>query len=96
MKNKILTEIASFCETCPSSNYCSEDECPLYRIERIIDSKNKVFKVRVEETLSQIVTVKASSEQEALDLVEQKYKDEKIVLDDTNYVGYDINIVESD
>lgn len=34
--NKILLEIANFCETCPSHELCPEEECVLYRIEEII------------------------------------------------------------
>ena len=36
MDNKILLEIANFCETCPSHESCPEEECVLYRIEKII------------------------------------------------------------
>ena len=34
--DKILLEITNFCETCPSHELCSEEECVLYRIEKII------------------------------------------------------------
>lgn len=33
---KILIEIADFCEECPSHENCPEEECILYRIESII------------------------------------------------------------
>ena len=36
MSNKILLEITDFCETFPSHELCPEEECVLYRIEKII------------------------------------------------------------
>lgn len=37
MNNEILTEISEFCETCPSHENCPEEECVLYRVEKIIN-----------------------------------------------------------
>lgn len=34
--NQILTEIAEFCSSCESSNCCPEDDCVLFRIEKIV------------------------------------------------------------
>lgn len=39
MKDKILIEITNFCEECPSHEYCSEEECVLFRVEKIILKK---------------------------------------------------------
>lgn len=39
MKNKILLEIANFCEGCGSNCCCPEEECVLFRIEKIILDK---------------------------------------------------------
>lgn len=36
MDEEILTEITDFCETCPLHECCSEDECVLYRIEKLL------------------------------------------------------------
>lgn len=41
MKNKILLEIAKFCENCSSNCCCPEDECILYRIEKILLEKKE-------------------------------------------------------
>lgn len=41
LKNKIMLEIAKFCDTCGSHDCCPEDECILYRIEKLIINKNK-------------------------------------------------------
>jgi len=41
MKNKILLEIANFCECCSSHECCPEDECVLFRIEKIILESEK-------------------------------------------------------
>ncbi len=38
--DSILKEIMDFCESCPSSQDCPEDECVLYRIEKIIEKEN--------------------------------------------------------
>lgn len=37
MEDKILNEITNFCETCASKEECSEEDCVLYRIEKIIN-----------------------------------------------------------
>ncbi|MBP5407736.1 MAG: hypothetical protein J6Y42_01190 [Bacilli bacterium] len=37
MKEEILNEISDFCNNeCPSHSNCSEEDCVLYRIEKII------------------------------------------------------------
>ena len=41
----------------------------------------KKFAVSITETLSRLVTVKAKDEQDALDITEDLWKEEKIVLD---------------
>lgn len=42
MKQKILIEITNFCKTCCSSSCCPEEDCVLFRIEKIIlQQKNK-------------------------------------------------------
>lgn len=41
MKNRILLEIANFCEYCNSNCCCPEDECILFRIEKIITKKKE-------------------------------------------------------
>lgn len=42
MDDEILTEITNFCETCPSKDCCPEDECVLFRIEKIVTDKVEV------------------------------------------------------
>lgn len=36
MKRNILLEISNFCETCSSHENCPEEECVLYRIEKLL------------------------------------------------------------
>ncbi len=36
LKEKILYEITNFCKECPSSSCCCEEECVLFRIEKLI------------------------------------------------------------
>lgn len=41
MKNKILYEITEYCKNCPCKEKCSEEQCVLFRIEKIVErSKN--------------------------------------------------------
>lgn len=46
----------------------------------------ETFKIEVKETLSRIIEVQASSEDEALSKIQDLYKKEKIVLDADDYV----------
>lgn len=48
------------------------------------------YQVKIIETLSRIVEVDASSQDEAWDKVEAQYKKGEIVLDDTDLDGYEI------
>lgn len=41
MSEQILNEITDFCETCPSNTDCPEDECVLFRIEKIVEDNNE-------------------------------------------------------
>lgn len=36
MEDKILKEIANFCEECPAHEICPDEECVLFRIEQIV------------------------------------------------------------
>ncbi len=36
MKNKILIEISEYCRNCHLSNKCIEEECILFRIEKLL------------------------------------------------------------
>lgn len=35
-ETQIMNEINEFCETCRQRERCQENECPLYRIEKIL------------------------------------------------------------
>ena len=52
------------------------------------------YKVEITEMLQKIIEVEASSEEEAYKLIKQKYINEEIVLDDTNYIETKINVIE--
>lgn len=90
MKERILKEIANFCEECPSHENCPEDECVLYRIEKIVEPELKEFEIEIEEILQRVVKVKATTEEEAYDIVEQQYKKAEIVLDAEDFICYEI------
>lgn len=56
--------------------------------------ENKVFLVRVEETLVADVYVEAASYEEAQEKVEEKYHNQELVLDDGNYSSTDYSFPE--
>lgn len=94
MEEKILNEITNFCEECSSHECCPEDECVLYRIEQL--TKKKIYQVEITETLQRVIEVEAESEEDAIEMIEEQYKDEDIVLDYSNFMGYDIDIFKGD
>jgi len=91
MKDKILNEISNFCNECSSRENCSEDECVLYRIEKIVEPEIKEFEIEIEEILQRVIIVKATSEEEACSIVRKQYENEEIVLDDEDFIDYDIH-----
>ena len=54
------------------------------------------FKVSVIETLERIVEVKADTEEEAIEKVEQMYKDGEIVLDASDHVETEFEVWEKE
>ena len=48
------------------------------------------YLVTIEETLSKTVLIEAGSEEEAVDIVEDKYKKADIILDSTNFCDKEI------
>lgn len=56
----------------------------------------KEFKVEITETLQKTITIIASSESAAIEEAKSLYRDEEIVLDDSNYIDTEYKIVESE
>lgn len=52
----------------------------------------KTFKVTVREILEKTIEVKAKTEARAIDMVEEMYEDEQIVLDSGDYVDTAYNV----
>lgn len=52
----------------------------------------QTFYIEVKETLSQLVEVTASSEDEALLSVKQRYQDEEIILDADSHIATDFSV----
>lgn len=50
----------------------------------------KTFKIEISETLSRIIEVEADSVETAITFVNEKYKSEEIILDESDYVEYQI------
>lgn len=38
-RQKVLLELSNFCKECPSNTSCPEEECVIYRIEKIIEKE---------------------------------------------------------
>lgn len=47
----------------------------------------KTYKIEITETLQRVVEVEAESENEAMDLVKEQYRNCDIVLDSTDFIG---------
>jgi hypothetical protein len=56
----------------------------------------KEFQVEVCETLIRIVTVKAQSEEQALEIVNEEYINAELVLDSDDFFDVDFNIVNKE
>lgn len=54
----------------------------------------EIFKIRIEETLSEVVEVQAETSSEAISKVAELYKKSEIVLDYNNFVGVEFLICE--
>ena len=52
------------------------------------------YKIEITETLSRIVTVSASSQRDAVGIVEGKYADQEIVLNAEDFKGVEIEVFE--
>jgi len=52
----------------------------------------KVYKIQVEETLADIVSVQASSKDEALEKVKEQYRRGDIVLEYDNFVDVEFSV----
>lgn len=55
---------------------------------------NDIYKIEIQEPLSRIIEIKASSAEEAIDKVREMYKNEEIVLDGDDCVGREIEELE--
>lgn len=51
------------------------------------------YKVEIIETLSRVVEVNANSSDEAIDIVRQLYEERKIVLDSSDYLETEIDLI---
>lgn len=56
----------------------------------------KTYRVVITETLQRTVYIDAKSAEEAKDKVEEHYRNEKIVLDSSDYQDTEIEVVEDD
>lgn len=54
------------------------------------------YKVQITETLQRIIEVEASSESEAILYVKEKYKKEDIVLNETDYIDTEFDILDEE
>ena len=92
MKERVLNEISNFCEECENRESCSEEQCILYRIEKIVEPELKEFEIEIEEVLQRVVKVKAVSEEDALDKIQDQYHKQEIILDAEDFKDCDIHL----
>ncbi len=52
----------------------------------------KIYQIEITETLQRVVEVKASSEEDAYKIVAEKYRNEEIVLDYSDFIDKDISV----
>lgn len=55
---------------------------------------NMIFKIEVKETLTRVIEVEANTEEDAIAEVENKHKEEEIVLDYADYDGVEIKSIK--
>lgn len=53
----------------------------------------KEYKIEIKELLKRIVTIEAESEEEALKMAKEKYRNEEIILDYTDFKDVDLKNV---
>ncbi len=56
----------------------------------------KGFKVEITETLQKTITIIANDESEAIEIAKRLYSNEEIILDDSNYIDTEYNIIGED
>jgi hypothetical protein len=50
----------------------------------------KTFKIEISETLSRVIEIEADTVDDAISIVNEKYKSEEIILDESDYIEYEI------
>lgn len=53
------------------------------------------YSVEIKETLSRVVVVDATSEEQAIELAHNMYKNCELVLDENDYVDYEIALLDN-
>jgi len=56
----------------------------------------KKIKIEIEEYLSKIIEVEASTQEEALIIVKKMYDEEKVILDSNDYVNKNIKVIKDE
>lgn len=54
------------------------------------------YRFNIEEILNKEVTVEAENLEEAMEIINKLYRDEEIVLDYDDFVGYTINYIDEE
>lgn len=50
------------------------------------------YKIEIKETLSRIIEIEAEDKNEAITKVKEQYKNQEIILDDSDYIDTEFNI----
>ena len=54
------------------------------------------YRFNIEEVLNREITIEAENLEEATKIINKLYKDEKIILDYNDFVGYTINYIDEE
>jgi hypothetical protein len=54
----------------------------------------KIFKAEITETLTKTIDIKANSKEDALKEIQKMYNNEEIILDSSDYINTEIQLIE--
>lgn len=65
----------------------TKKEIEEYELIDLNSNNKRSYKVNIEEVLSRVVEIEAGTEEEALEIALDKYRNEEIILSDEDYIG---------
>ena len=65
----------------------TKKEIEEYELIDLNSNNKRNYKVNIEEILSRVVEIEAGTEEEAIEIALDKYRNEEIILSDADYIG---------